>query len=147
VQTRSILDIQGVVVGSFRPKHIQVMYKLSPNSKYIYNKDFVSEFQRKEYIEADQTYPDIIKDWWRHPAKFRAYTHNVYDTASLNEYMVYVAMMLCRIFEKKSPTHFPTEWVLGLHEVTKGHSFNWNKILSDNLAKEVIEYQNERSSG
>jgi hypothetical protein len=38
VQTRSILDSQGVVVGSFRPEHIQLMYKLSPNSKYIYNK-------------------------------------------------------------------------------------------------------------
>jgi hypothetical protein len=47
VQTRSILDSRGVVIGSFRPEHIQVMYKLSSCPKYIYNKDFVSEFQRK----------------------------------------------------------------------------------------------------
>jgi hypothetical protein len=53
MQTRSILDRQGVIIISFRPKHIQVMYKLSPNSKYIYNKEFVSEFQRKEYTEGD----------------------------------------------------------------------------------------------
>jgi hypothetical protein len=30
VQTRSIFNSQKVVVGSFRPEHIQVMYKLSP---------------------------------------------------------------------------------------------------------------------
>jgi hypothetical protein len=52
-------------------------------------------------------YPDIIKDWWRNKANFRADTHGVYAMASLNEYMVYVAMMLCRIFGKESPTHFP----------------------------------------
>jgi hypothetical protein len=147
VQTRSILDSQGVIVGSFRPEHIQVMYKLSPNSKYIYNKEFVSEFQKKECTEADQTYPDIIKDWWRDPAKFRADTHGIYATASLNEYMVYVAMMLCRLFRKKSPAHFPAEWVPLLHEAVEGYNFNWNKILSDSLAKEVMEYQTMRSKG
>jgi hypothetical protein len=67
VQTRSILDSQGVIIGSFRLEHIQVMYNLSPTSKYIYNKEFVSEFQRKQCTEADQTYPNIIRDWWRHP--------------------------------------------------------------------------------
>jgi hypothetical protein len=36
MQTKSILDSQGVVISSFRSKHIQVMYKLSLNSKYIY---------------------------------------------------------------------------------------------------------------
>jgi len=106
MQTRSIPDNQGVVIDSFKLEHIQVMYKLSLNFKYIYNKEFVSEFQRKECTEADQTYPGIIKDWWRHPAKFRADTHNIYAIASLNEYMVYLAMMLCRLFEKKSPTYF-----------------------------------------
>jgi hypothetical protein len=33
VQTIIILDSQGVIIGSFRLEHIQVMYKLSPNSK------------------------------------------------------------------------------------------------------------------
>jgi hypothetical protein len=41
---RSILNDQGVVVGSFRPEHIQVMYKLSPNPKYTYNVEFLAEF-------------------------------------------------------------------------------------------------------
>ena len=72
ILTRSILNDQGVIVGSFRPEHIQVMYKLSPNPKYIYNVEFLVEFQRKECTEADRTYPDLIRDWWRYPSKFRA---------------------------------------------------------------------------
>jgi hypothetical protein len=34
-----------------------------------------------------------------------------------------------------------------LHEEAEGYSFNWNKILLDNLAKDVMEYQTARSSG
>jgi hypothetical protein len=128
VQTRSILNSQGVVVGSFRPEHIQVMYKLPPTSKYIYNVEFIAEFQRKECTEFDQTYPNIIKDWWGIPARFRADTHGSYATTSLNEYMVYIALMLCRLFGRKIPTHFPADWVPLLHEVAEGFSFNWGKF-------------------
>jgi hypothetical protein len=34
-----------------------------------------------------------------------------------------------------------------LHEATKGYSFNWDNILSDNIAKEVMEYHTARSKG
>jgi hypothetical protein len=145
IQTRSILNSQGVIVGSFRPEHIQVMYKLPPTSKYIYNVEFVEEFQRKECTEFDQTYPGIIKEWWGIPVRFRDDTHGSYATAPLNEYMVYIALMLCRLFGKKNPTHFPAEWVPLIHEVAEGYSFNWGKILSDNLTKEIAEYQTTKS--
>jgi hypothetical protein len=106
IPTRSILNNQGVVVGSFRPEHIQVMYKLSPNPKYTFNAEFLAEFQRKECTEADRTYPDLIREWWRCPTKFRADTHGVYAMTSLNEYMVYVAIMLCRLFREKGSLPF-----------------------------------------
>jgi hypothetical protein len=61
IPTRSILNDQGVIISSFKPEHIQVMYKLSPNPKFIYNAEFIAKFQRKECTEADQTYPDLIK--------------------------------------------------------------------------------------
>jgi hypothetical protein len=79
--------------------------------------------------------------------RFRDDTHGSYATAPLNEYMVYIALMLCRIFGKKKPTHFPTEWVPLIHEVAEGYSFNWGKILSDNITKEIAEYQMEKSKG
>jgi hypothetical protein len=130
IPTRSILNDQGVIIGSFRPEHIQVMHKLSPNPKHTFNAEFLVEFQRKECTEADQTYPDIIRDWWRCPSKFRADTHGVYATTSLNEYMVYVAIMLCRLFGRKDPCHFHADWVPFLEEASEGYAFNWSKILS-----------------
>ena len=56
-------------------------------------------------------------------------------------------MMLCRLFGRKNPTHFHTEWVTIIHEVAEGYTFNWGKILSDNLTKEIVEYQIEKSKG
>jgi hypothetical protein len=76
---------------------------------YVYNQEFVSNFQRKECLEEDQTYPDIIKDWWRNEGKSKDDTHAIYTIASLNDYIIYVVMMLYRLFDKKSLTHFPAE--------------------------------------
>jgi hypothetical protein len=146
VLTRIIRNNQGVIVDSFRPEHIQVMYKLSP-TKYIYNAEFITEFQTKECTKFNQTYPNIIKDWWGIPTRFRADNHGNYAIASLNKYMVYRALMLCRLFGRKNPTHFLVGWVPLRHEVADGYSFNWGKILSDNLASEVAEYQTTKSKG
>jgi hypothetical protein len=147
IPTRSILNDQMVVVSSFKLEYIQVMYKLSPNPKHIYNAKFIAEFQRKECTEVDRTYPNLIKEWWRCPSKFRADTHRNYATASLNEYMVYVAIMLCRLFGKTNPCHFPAKWVPFLEEASEGYTFNWSKILSNNLAQEVSNYRVARSKG
>jgi hypothetical protein len=34
-----------------------------------------------------------------------------------------------------------------MHEVVEGYSFNWAKMLSDNLNKEITEYQLAKSKG
>jgi hypothetical protein len=123
------------------------MYKISPNYKHTFNAEFLAEFQRKECIEADQTYLDMIRGWVRSEAKFRADTHGIYATTSLNEYMVYIAMMLCRLFGRKDPCHFHAVWVPFLEEVSEGNGFNWHKILSDNLTQEVLNYKVAKSKG
>jgi hypothetical protein len=46
-------------------------------------------------------------------------------------------MMLCKMFGKKNPTHFSIEWVPIIHEVVEGYTFDWGKILLDNLAKQI----------
>jgi hypothetical protein len=58
--------------------------------------------------------------------------------------MLYVAMIICRMFGKNIPTHFSVEWVAIMNEVAKGYTFNWAKMLSDNLAKEIAEYKSEK---
>jgi hypothetical protein len=123
------------------------MYKLSPTFKYSYNATFIMEFDRVECTQYGKNYPDLIKDWWGHPEKFRADTHGIYATTSLDTHMIYVAMMLGRLFRKKDSTHFLLPWVPIMHEVVEGYSFNWAKILSDNLAKEITEYQSLKAKG
>jgi hypothetical protein len=145
IATRSIQNEQGAIVGSFRPEHIQVMYKLSPNHKHTFNAEFLAEFQRKECIEADQTYTDMIRGWERFEAKFRADAHGIYATASLNEYMVYISITLCRLFGRKDPCHFHADWVPFLEEASEGNGFNWHKILSDNLTQEILNYKVAKS--
>ena len=54
-------------------------------------------------------------------------------------------MILCRLFGRKIPTHFLVEWVSIMHEVAEGFTFDWAKILPDNLTKEIVEYQMEKS--
>jgi hypothetical protein len=61
--------------------------------------------------------------------------------------MVYVAIMLCIIFEKKDPCHFPTEWVPFLEKDSEGYTFNWSNILFDNRAQEVSNYKVAKSKG
>jgi hypothetical protein len=34
-----------------------------------------------------------------------------------------------------------------MHEAAEGYAFNWAKMLSDNLAKEISEYQMAKSKG
>jgi hypothetical protein len=141
VMAKTIYNSQKVVVGSFHPEHIQVMYQLSPTFKHSYNAAFLREFDKEECSEGVNNYPDLIKYWWAHTKKFRANTHGIYTTASLDSHIMYVAMMLCRIFGREKSSHFLLSWVPIMHEVAEGFSFNWSKILSDSLAKEITEYQ------
>jgi hypothetical protein len=106
IQTRSIINHQKVVVGSFRPEHLQVMYNYLPILNILTMLHLFWIFEQRECIQYDKSCPDIIKSWWGHPEKFRADAHGMYATTSLDTHMIYVAMMLCRLFRKKSPTHF-----------------------------------------
>ena len=123
------------------------MYNISLDPKYNYNFAFMLEFEQQECIQYDKSYPDIIKSWWGHPEKFRANAHGMYATTSLETHMIYVAMIRYILFRKKSPTHFPVEWVSIMHKVVEGYAFNWAKMLSDNLAKEITEYKLAKSKG
>jgi hypothetical protein len=60
---------------------------------------------------------------------------------------MYVALMLCRLFGKENTVHFLLSWVPIMHTVAEGYSFDWAKILSDNLVREIIEYQSLKAKG
>jgi hypothetical protein len=55
--------------------------------------------------------------------------------------------MICRLLGKKIPTHLLVEWVAIMNEVAEGYTFNWAKMLLDNLAKEIVDYKKAKSKG
>jgi hypothetical protein len=123
------------------------MYKLTCNPKYVYNAPFIMKFEKEECASYDRIVHDIVKTWWGNENKFKADSHGIYSTTSCDAHIMYVAMMLCRMFGKKIPTHFTIEWVPIIHEVAEGFTFDWGKMLSDNLAKQIEDYIAHKSKG
>jgi hypothetical protein len=145
--TRTIMNSQRVTIGTFRPEHLQSMYKLPSTSEYTYGADFLEEFKKKECTEYDKTMPGLIKDWVSRSATFRANDKGVYSIASLEPQYKYVAMMTCRLFGREDTSHFYVSWVPLIFRVAEGCSFNWAKMLSDSLANRVIEYREKKAGG
>ena len=56
-------------------------------------------------------------------------------------------MMVCRLYGKENTTHFYLPWVLLIHTVAEGFSFDRAKLLSDSLINRIIEYRAQKASG
>jgi hypothetical protein len=116
------------------------MNNLSSNPKYVYNAPFVMKFEKDECTGYDRFVHDIVKTWWGNENKFKIDIHGIYSTSSCDAHIMYIAMMLCRLFGKKSTTHFIVEWAHIFHEVAEGFNFYWGKLLSNNLVKQIEGY-------
>jgi hypothetical protein len=147
IPTRTIMNEQKVTIGTFRPKHLQAMYKLHTTSDLTYDVEFLEEFKQKECVQYDKTMSSLIRDWVSHPAKFRADSHGIYSIASLEPQFKYVAMMTCRLYGREDTLHFFLQWVPLIYRVTEGCSFDWAKMLFDSLTSRVIEYRAQKESG
>ena len=83
IPTRTIMNEQKVTIRTFRPEHLQSMYKLPTISDHEYGAEFLEEFKEKECIQYDKTMAILIKDWVSNTAKFRDDNHDIYSIASL----------------------------------------------------------------
>jgi hypothetical protein len=137
IPTRTIISEQKVIVGTFRPEHLQAMYQLSPTPKFSHNVEFLEGFKRRECEQYDRKLSDLIKDWVSHPAKFRANGNGVYSISSLEPQFKYIEMMTCRLYGREDTTHFFLPWVPLIQTVAEGCSFDWAKLLSDNLTSRI----------
>jgi hypothetical protein len=70
IPTRTIINEQKVTIGTFRPEHLQEMYKFSSTPNFTYNAEFLEDFKQKECEQYGKILFDLIKDWVSHPAKF-----------------------------------------------------------------------------
>jgi hypothetical protein len=121
------------------------MYKLTCNPKYVYNAPFVMKFENDECASYDITAHDIVKTWWGNENKFKVDSHVIYSTTSCDAHIMYATMMPCRMFRNKIPTHFTIDWVPIIHEVAEGYTFDWGKLMSNNIAKQIEDYLAQKS--
>ena len=124
IPTRTIINEQGVTVGTFRLESLQVMYKLPPTSDFSYNAEFLYGFKQKEFEQYMKSLSDLIKDWVSHPAKFRADNNGIYSISSLEPQFKYVVMMTCRLYGREDTMHFFLQWVPLIYSVEEGSSFD-----------------------
>jgi hypothetical protein len=147
IPTRTIFNSQKVTIGYFRPDYLQVMYKLSLVSNFLYNANFLVDFNKKECDQYKKNLPDLIKDWYSHPEKFRVDSHGIYPVSALEPHIMYIIMMMCRLYRKENIAHFFLPWVPIIHIAAEEYSFDWENILSDNLVQEIARYQSLRAKG
>jgi hypothetical protein len=147
IPTRTIFNSKKAAIGYFRPEHLQVMYKLSLVFNFLYNANFLVDFTKKECNQYEKKLPDLIKDWYSHPEKFRANSHGIYLVSTLEPHIMYIKMMMCRLYGKENIAHLFLPWVPIIHIAAKEYSFNLEKILSDSLVQEIARYQSQRAKG
>jgi hypothetical protein len=104
----------------------------------------VKKFEKEECIRSVH---NIDKTWWGKENKFKENSHGIYSMTYCDAHIMYIPMMLCRLYGKKNPAHFTIDWVHIIHEATEGFTFNWGKLLFDNLVKQIGVYTNQRSKG
>ena len=109
------------------------MYKLYPTPNLTHNAKFLEGFKKKECEQFEKSLSDLIKDWVSHPAKFRVDTNGIYSISSLVPQFMYITMMVCKMYGKEDTSHLFLPWVPLMHIVAEGFSFDWAKLLSDNL--------------
>jgi hypothetical protein len=144
---QNYFNSQKVAVGYFRPENLQVIFKLSSVSNFVYNETFLVDFNNKECDQYRKNLHNLIKDYYSLPEKFRADSHGIYPVVALEPHIMYIAMMMCRLYGKENTTHFVLQWVPIIHAVVEGYSFDWAKISSDSLVQEITKYQSIRTKG
>jgi hypothetical protein len=124
IPTRTVISEQKVMIGTFRPEHLQAMYQLPPTPNFAHNAKFLEGFKEKECKKYGINLSDLIRDWVSHPAKFRADSNGIYSVSSLEPPFRYIAMMAYRLYGREDTTHFFLPWVPLIHTVAEGLSFN-----------------------
>jgi hypothetical protein len=141
ILTRMIINEQKVTIGTFKPKHLREMYKLSTTPNLTHNDKFLEGFKKKECDQYEIFLSYLITDWVSHPVKFRADTNKIYSISSLEPQFKYIAMMTWRLYGKEDTTRFFLPWVPLIHMVAEGFSFDWAKLLSNSLTSRITKYR------
>jgi len=123
--------------GSFRVEDIKAMYHFLEQEKR-YNKAFL-EFAKENAIELDH-----IRKWRNFPTKHKHESFVMYSVDSLSSPYCYVGAMMCRLFGVHDSARFSIEMVPLMETVINGYIMDWETILSDKMANQILDYRKNR---
>ena len=69
----------------------------------------------------------------------------MYSASSISPHHSFAMAMLCRLFDKPNSTKFSPEWLPLIDAAINTTIMNWAQILSENLARTIMEYRRKRS--
>ena len=126
-------------MGSFTPEDLRTMYHF-PMPHKAYDKAFLEKFAKE-----NQDPMKVVKEWKVDQCKLKWDKLGMYPIAQLPSPHCFVAVMLCRFFSRLDTTKFSIEWVPLIDAVVNSSIMNWENILSNNLAKTIMEYTTNRA--
>jgi len=111
------------------------MYHL-PNPHYKYNKAYAERFIKKLGHLSEQ-----IRPWRKDSNEHKAVESGKYLVDSLSCPFSQVTVMLCRLHALPNVSKFPNEWIPLIDGALKGYIFDWDTLLSDNLATHILAFR------
>lgn len=136
---RTLSTRDGRIFGSFQADDLRQMYHL-PELEKIYNKAFLEKFANENEVESEP-----IRDWRQNPAKHKHESSGKYSGDSLASPYCYTGIMMCRLWGLHDSTNFTIEMVPLMEAACNSTIMDWATILSDKLAKAVLEFRNKTS--
>ena len=126
-------------MGSFKPDNLRLIYHLLESQK-LYNKEFLEHFAKE-----NEDSMDVTQTWKLGGGKLKWDKTGMYSITSLSAPHSFTTIMMCRLFGNLNNSKFSMEWLLLIDATVNATIVNWSKILSDNLAKAIMEYRKKRN--
>jgi hypothetical protein len=89
--------------------------------------------------EFKHTNKDLCLRWYKADKQFKLKTITRYPTCLLRRTYQFMLVVICRLYRDSDASKFPLLYMPSIyHSVEKELSFNWDDILSTNLAEAII---------
>lgn len=99
----------------------------------------------EKFAKENNNLVDCTQTWSINEEKIKKDKNGMYTTSYVCLPHSFAVAMLCRLFGKPDRTKFSPEWLSLIDATINTTVMNRAQILSDNLAKTIIEYRRKRS--
>ena len=121
--------------GFIHPEGLCAMYHFQM-PKNDYDKAFLEKIS-----EENQDPMKVVKEWKANQGKLKRDKLGMYPIAQLPSPQCFIVVMMCRLFSKLETAKFSIKLVPLIDVVINSTIMNWANILSNNLAKNIMEYR------